>query len=285
VAVCLWSLLASLTALAREIPPFQLAAMSFAIAGALGCAYIVVSGKGLASLRFVPLPAWALGVAGLFGYHFLYFLALRTAPALEANLLNYLWPLLIVLFSALLPAGGKRQGLRWWHLAGALLGLAGTLLILTAGGKAGFSAQAWGGYMAAAGAAFVWAFYSVLSRHFAHVPSSAVAGYCLLTAVAAALCHLVFETTVWPSNASGWAAVAGLGAGPVGLAFYVWDHGVKHGDIRVLGAAAYATPLLSTLLLVLFGLGQASPALWAACALITGGAILAAWEMLAPGRQ
>ncbi len=279
VAICLWSLLASLTALARDIPPFQLAAMSFAIAGILGLAYIAISGTQMAALRGVPLPAWALGVAGLFGYHFLFFLALRRAPALEANLLNYTWPLLIVLFSARIPVQGARAGLRWWHLAGTALGFAGTLLILTSSGKPGFHAQAWSGYLAAVGAAVVWALYSVLSRRFAHVPSIAVTGYCLATAAAATLCHLIFETSVWPGDAGGWATIAGLGAGPVGLAFYVWDYGVKHGDIRVLGAAAYATPLLSTLLLVLLGLGQSTPALWAACALIIGGALLAAWDM------
>ena len=77
-----------------------------------------------------------------------------------------------------------------------------------------------------------------------------------------------------------WAAVAGLGIGPVGAAFYVWDYGVKHGDIRVLGAAAYATPMLSTLALVTLGSSTAGPALWTACILITAGAALAAREML-----
>ena len=112
------------------------------------------------------------------------------------------------------------------------------------------------------------------------MPSTAVAGFCLATALLAALCHLAFETPSWPRTSTEWAAVAALGLGPVGLAFYVWDYGVKHGDIRVLGAAAYAAPLLSTLLLVLFGLGTATPSLWLACALITGGAVLAAKELL-----
>ncbi len=282
VAVLLWSLLATLTTLTRPVPPFQLAAMSFAIAGALGLLYIVLSGGRIGDLLRVPRGAWLLGFAGLFGYHFLYFLALRRAPPLEANLLNSLWPLLIVLLSAVIPAGGVRQGLRWWHLAGALLGLTGTVLILAPGAQPGFHALAWVGYAAALGAAVTWALYSVASRRFAQVPSTAVAGYCLATAAAAALCHALFETTVWPSDALAWGAVAGLGLGPVGAAFYVWDHGVKHGDIRVLGAAAYATPLLSTLLLVGLGLSKAGPALWVACGLITGGAVLAAREMLFP---
>lgn len=287
VAVILWSLLASLVALTRAVPPFQLAAMAFAVAGIIGLVYLVVSGEGLRVLLKVPPAAWALGVGGLFGYHFLYFVALRRAPALEANLLNYLWPLLIVLLSAVLPTPARGQGLRWWHVAGALLGLAGTVLIITAHGDAAFRTNAWRGYVAAVGAALVWSHYSVLSLRFAHVPSSAVTGFCIVTAVASAACHLAFEITFWPHGALEWAAVVAMGLGPVGLAFYVWDYGVKHGDIRVLGGAAYLTPLLSTLLLVTLGLGEATPALWAACALITGGAVLAARELLfaSPGKS
>jgi drug/metabolite transporter (DMT)-like permease len=101
-----------------------------------------------------------------------------------------------------------------------------------------------------------------------------------VTACAATLAHLALETTVWPASRIEWLAIAGLGLGPVGAAFYFWDYGVKHGDIRVLGAAAYTAPLLSTLSLVAFGLSQATPSLWVACVFITAGAVLAAKDML-----
>src|SRR5690606_27756765 len=109
------------------------------------------------------------------------------------------------------------------------------------------------GYLCALGAALAWSIYSVLSRRFAAVPSDAITGFCLATAVLAGACHLMFETTVWPDTAWQWAAIVGLGLGPVGLAFYVWDIGVKHGDIQVLGAASYAAPLLSTGILIATG--------------------------------
>jgi drug/metabolite transporter (DMT)-like permease len=56
-----------------------------------------------------PPTAWALGVCGLFATRPLYFTALAHAPAVEASLIAYPGPLLLVLFSALLP--GER--LRW----------------------------------------------------------------------------------------------------------------------------------------------------------------------------
>ncbi|MDH3579094.1 MAG: EamA family transporter [Hyphomicrobiales bacterium] len=289
IAILLWSLLAALTTLSGQIPPFQLVAMSFALAGALGLVYLARDRQGLRFLSSVPPGAWALGVAGLFGYHFFFFLALRSAPAAEANLINYLWPLLIVLFSALLPARGGAGGLKWWHVTGAMLGLAGTALIIAGG--SGESAESvthtspWFGYTAALIAAFVWSGYSVANRRFTEVPSASVAGFCLVTSVLATVAHLLFEETLWPASTTEWLAAIGLGLGPVGAAFYVWDYAVKHGDIRVLGAAAYAIPLLSTLLLVALGIASAEPVLWLACALITGGAILAAKEMLFPARK
>lgn len=266
-AVALWSTLALLTVLAGGLPPLQLVAMTFAIAGGAGIAVRAFGGRNGAA-RGVPAGAWLLGVAGLFGYHAFYFAALALAPAVEANLINYLWPLLIVLLAGLLP--GQRLGGR--HLAGAALGLGGCALAI--GGGAGFEAAHLPGYACALGAALTWSSYSVLNRRFGEVPSDAVAGFCLATAVLAALVHLAFETTRWPEG-SAWLAVLGLGLGPVGLAFFVWDHGVKHGDLRLLGVLAYAAPVLSTLWLVLAGRADGGFALWVGCALVVAGALVA----------
>jgi drug/metabolite transporter (DMT)-like permease len=142
------------------------------------------------------------------------------------------------------------------------------------------SSSALAGYGVALLSALTWSGYSVLSRLFAKVPSSAVTLYCAATAIAAAFAHLALEDTVWPQSTAQWLAVLGLGIGPVGLAFYVWDHGCKHGDLRVLGVSAYFAPLLSTILLVAFGLAAGSPVLWLAAFAITAGALLASKDML-----
>ena len=272
-AILLWASLALLTAASGAMPPFQLAALTFAVGGLVGLAYAAARGK-LGALR-QPWPVWLHGAGGLFCYHALYFAALRGAPPAQAGLIAYLWPLLIVLLSSLLP--GERLTRR--HILGALLGLSGVAVLLL-GGEAGaaFEMRYAPGYGCALAAAFVWAGYSVLSRRFAAVPTEAVAGFCLATALLAALCHLAFETTVWPQGAAQWLAVLGLGAGPVGLAFYVWDIGMKQGDIKLLGVASYAAPVLSTLLLVAAGFAAPSLALGLACALIVGGALTASGQ-------
>lgn len=275
-AILMWSLLALLTVASGEAPPFQLAALTFVIGGAIGAVW-VTRARAWGALRQPP-QVWLLGVSGLFGYHALYFLALRLAPPAEAGLLNYFWPLLIVLFSGFLPG----EHLRWYSIAGGLLGLVGTVILFLGKGIAP-ALDYVAGYSAAFCAAFVWAGYSVLSRRFVGVPTAAVAGFCLATALLAALCHIAFETTVWPRTAGEWLAVAALGIGPVGIAFYAWDIGVKRGDIRLLGVASYAAPLLSTFFLVLAGYAEASLTLWFSALLIAGGGLLAAKDML--GKQ
>ncbi len=274
-AIIMWSLLAVMTVATGRIPAFQLAAMTFAIGGLVGCASWLFRPEGISALRQPPI-AWIVGVGGLFGYHALYFLALRLAPPAEAGLLNYLWPLLIVLFSSLLP--GER--LAPHHLIGALLGLVGTVLLVAGNTSIQFEHNQIAGLAAAFIAAFVWAAYSVMSRRLASVPTDAVAGFCLATAALAAIVHACAETTVWPETLAQWLAIAALGIGPVGLAFYVWDIGMKRGDIRVLGAAAYATPLLSTAFLILAGFAKPTAALGIAAVLIAGGGLIAAKDMI-----
>lgn len=271
VALLLWSSLAALTVATGSIPAFQLLAMTFVIGALAGMAGWMFRPTAMTALRQRPV-VWLVGVAGLFGYHALYFLALRFAPAAEAGLLNYLWPLLIVLMSAWLP--GERLAVH--HVVGALLGFTGVVMLFGGDLSGAFQGRYAPGFLAALCAAFFWASYSVLSRKFGAVPTDVVTGFCIATAVLATLVHLVFEPTVMPQTAMQWFAVVLLGLGPVGLAFYAWDIGMKRGDIRLLGAASYATPLLSTLLLVVVGYAEATSSLWLAALLIAGGGLLAA---------
>jgi drug/metabolite transporter (DMT)-like permease len=266
-AVLMWSLLALLTIASAPMPPFQLAAVCFAIGGALGLVWTLRQGPGV--LRGIGWRVYAFGTAGLFGYHALYFTAFRVAPAAETGLVAYLWPLFIVLLSGLLP--GER--LRWSHVLGAVIALAGAALIVLAPG-AGGAAPA--GLALAFLCALVWAGYSVLSRRLGAVPTEAVTVFCLGSAVLSFGAHRLVETTLWPATGAGWLAVLALGLGPVGAAFFTWDIGMKRGDIQLLGVASYAAPLLSTLALVASGLARPTPVLAVAALLIALGAALAA---------
>lgn len=270
ISIWLWGCLALFTELTGgAVPPFQMMAITFVIAWALMMLNWLRQGSlGLQHMR-QPIPAWLLGVGGLFGYHLVYFAAMRRAPVADVSLLAYLWPLLIVIFASFLPGGRLRSQ----HLGGAVLALIGCYLLI---GGANFQAQYTAGYALALSCALLWSGYSVLNRLLPAVPTDAVGWFCLVVALLASLAHLALEQTVWPSDLLVWVGLIGLGLGPVGIAFFTWDYGVKHGNLPLLGVLSYSTPLISVLLLVLFGLTQPSPALWWACGLIVAGSTLAA---------
>lgn len=281
IAVLLWATLALFTASTGAVPPFQLMAMTFAIAFGFAalkwCYDAMTRGKDAFAFLVQPWPVWTIGIGGLFLYHLFYFVALDNAPAVEASLIAYLWPLLIVLFSALLPG----EKLYWQHVAGAVIGMAGAGLLILARDTGSGTEPAGNmlGYGAAIACAFTWSIYSVLSRRFGSAPTDLVGAFCGVTALLGLLCHLGTETTVWPADSWQWLAIVALGLGPVGAAFFVWDYGVKRGDIKALGAISYASPLISTLLLIATGKASATMAVLLGCIAIVGGAVLAARDL------
>ncbi|MDP9530528.1 DMT family transporter [Pseudomonas protegens] len=269
-AVGLWSCLALLTTLTAGIPPFQLLYLSFAVAFIASVLILALRNVGGFSDWRQPWPVWALGFIGIFSYHALYFFALKFAPAAEASLIAYLWPLFIVLLSAL---GGHHRRI-FKQLLGALLGLLGTLFILLQKETSVAHGSPIMGYLAALAGALVWASYSVLNRRFQQIPSSVIGGICGLVALAGWMCHLLFESPVQP-NKQQWLAIIALGLGPVGLAFFAWDHATKYGHLGMLGALSYLAPLISTFLLFFAGKVEVQPIILLSALLIISGAIIA----------
>jgi len=274
-AIILWGSLALFSILTTNIPAFQLTAMAFFVASFIGLILLKKQNIKIKELFKIPLKVWFIGVFGLFGYHFFYFLAIKNAPAVEANLLNYLWPLLIVLFSSFLP----NEKLRWFHILGALFGLIGALLLVSKGGNFSFDVQYIWGYIFALIAALTWSSYSVISRTLAHIPTYSISGFCIVTVVLSTICHFIFETTVIPNQSELFGALM-LGLGPVGGAFYLWDYGVKNADIKLLGSISYFTPLLSTFILVLLGYATFTLSITLACIFIILGSFISSAQYL-----
>lgn len=245
-AIALWSSLASLGVALTHIPPLLLTGLSLCIGSLIA---LPLSGFDLKRWR-VPLSTLALGVYGLFFYHFLLFVALQHAPAVQANLLNYLWPLLIVLLAPVLLPG---MALRALHVAAGLLGFAGAAVVIF-GSAANTSAAAaptgWSwGYLAAMAAAFIWASYSLLTTRVAPFATSAIGGFALVSGLLALLCHALLEPAVHLSARDA-VLLALIGLGPMGAAFFLWDKALKTGDPRQIGILSYLTPLLSTAMLM-----------------------------------
>ncbi|AGT09661.1 DMT family transporter [Paracoccus aminophilus] len=270
IALASWAALAFLTTLGRGIPPFEMLALNAAVAFALGCLYLARRGrKGFAVLR-QPVQAWLLAAGAIFAYHALYFYALASVPPARASLICFFWPLLIVVFAAL-----ANRRLQAAHLIGALLGLLGVFLIFADGARGAEPTGAVSGYFAAAACAVIWAAYSVANRRYAGVPSEMLIGVAGLVALASGLCHFAFETTVLPDLRQG-IAILLLGIFPLGVGFLAWDHATKYGNLPLLGALSYLTPLVSTLVLIASGQTTATLGLGLAALAIVAGAAIAA---------
>ena len=265
-AIALWGSLAPLGFLLAHVPPFLLTGLGLLVGSLIA---LPLSGGKPSSLK-VPLRTLALGVYGLFGFHFLLFIALRHAPPVQANLVNYLWPLGIVLMAPLFLPGMRLRGL---HVVAALLGFAGAALaILGGGGNALQGGFAWG-YLPALASAFVWASYSLLTQRVPPFPSAAIGLFGLVSGVLSLTCHGLLEPSVTLSDTDWWLIVA-MGLGPLGAAFYLWDAALKQGDARQIGVLSFITPLLSTLALLWVRQEAPSPSVLLAATMIIGAAVL-----------
>lgn len=269
-AIILWGTLALFADMAGNIPPFQLLTITFGIIFLMMLAKWFIRKEPMLHYFKQPLSAWMLGIAGLFGYHFFYFIAVANAPTVEASLIAYLWPLLIVIFSSLLP--GEQRYLRHWM--GAAIALFGCLQLLGFS-KSDFQSQYLTGYLAAALCAFIWAGYSVATRLVKQVPTDTIGWICGAVSLLAYAMHLMTETTHWPSDHTQWIGIIGLGTGAFGFTFVFWDYGLKHGNIQLLGILAYAAPIISTVLLIFANKATFSTELVIACIAVTSGALIA----------
>jgi drug/metabolite transporter (DMT)-like permease len=259
-AIALWASLASLGVALKHVPPFLLTGVALVI-GSIPAWPLVKQWK-------VPPRTLALGIYGLFGYHFLLFIALRLAPPVEANLVNYLWPLLIVVLAPVILPGLR---LRPLHVVAALFGFAGAAVAILGSGGSTSAAWSWG-YLPALASAFIWATYSLGTRRVAAFPTAAIGLFGLVSGLLSLACHALLEP---PATLSGrdWLLVAVMGLGPLGAAFFLWDKALKHGDARHIGILSYLTPLASTALLMLVTGRPLNASIALAAALIIGAAV------------
>jgi drug/metabolite transporter (DMT)-like permease len=265
-AIFLWASLATLATLLSEIPPLLLTGIGLVIGSLIS---LPLSRFRLSSWK-IPLKTLMVGVYGLFGYHLMLFVALQTAPAVEANLVNYLWPLLIVVLA---PLFTKSLKLLPRHVIAVSAGFTGAAIAITSNGQAGLSFDFETGYLFALAAAIIWSTYSLLTTKLPGFPTSAIGLFGLVAGVLAIAAHFLLEEPAVISGSDWWLLVI-LGLGPLGASFYLWDAALKIGDPRRIGLLAFLTPLLSTVLLLVVSGRMLSWQLAVATALIVGGAVL-----------
>ena len=263
-AIVLWSSLASLATLIPSVPVFLKTGVGLVIGSVIALPLARFQIKQLAVKPKILL----LGVYGLFGYHAALFIALSTSPSVQANLVNYLWPLLIVLLA---PLFSKKVKLNLRVVIGGLMGFIGASLAILSGSSS--DGLFYSGYLFAFMAAVIWSTYSLATNRIGSFPTPSVGLFALVSGILSIAMHFVFETQVSLSSFD-WMILVLLGLGPLGAAFYLWDYAIKRSNPQEIGLLSFLTPLLSTGFLLVIS-GQALSWLLAiAAALIVGGSLI-----------
>jgi drug/metabolite transporter (DMT)-like permease len=232
-----------------------------------------VLGCGFLFVLYTALLYWAVG------------LARSREQVLEIALVNYLWPALTILFSV--PILNLRA--KGWLWPGTALALAGVVLVMTQGTRVSW-ASFWGHlqgnpipFLLAMTAAIAWALYSNLARRWS-APESGGAADLFVPATGLVLLGLrllTHEPAGWSWRAAGEAL--GLAAITT-LAYLFWDLAMRKGNLLLVVACSYFTPLLSTLVSCTYLGVSPGPKLWAGCLLLVAGSLLS-WNSVSGVRS
>ena len=243
-AIPLWATWPCLAIRTFEIPPLEFLAMMFLVGWLVLASLHRPTKTGIDRLsKRSWLPAAAFAVS-LSGGDIAFIAATHRIPAAQANLISYLWPVMIVVFGAAI--GLFRLRLR--HIIGLGLGFSGAVILIW-DGRISISLSGIG--LALLNGAF-WAGYCILRLAWKKPAENVLARGCAISALLCASLHVFLEPTLIPSL-GGLVATAAAGILPLALGNFVWDQGFRRGDSQLLAVMAYATPLCSALLLAALG--------------------------------
>lgn len=263
-----WAVAAVLIAATTAIPTFQILTIAFAMSFIATAISLTINKRWSVVLK-QPWSLWLLGILGIFGTNVFYISAYKFAPASHAELINFLYPILIILLAGLLP--NERFTVK--HLLAGSLGFYGIFYLITDGmGLSGFQWQYWPGYTLAFCDAMSWAVFSLAMRHHQHSPPEMVGIFCGIGALLSLVMHVVVEATVVPTFNETLLLIL-MGLTGQGAAYYCWDFGVKRGDLKLLSVFSYFGPVMSLALMILFGYAQFSLTLLVACSLVVAGGL------------
>lgn len=242
----MWSCYALLVSAMKGVPTFEMLTIIFL------CGFLAISARltirGEWHKIKQPLIVWIVGVVGILGNDFTTIAAFKAAPPVQVELINYLWPMMVVLFACLLP--GERFTFK--HFLSAFIGLYGAYILMTHNhGMAGFHWNYMTGYILAFSGGVIWALYCLISRYHNNTPLDMLGMYFGIGAIVSFACHWQYEPSVMPS-AGQFIILAIMALTTSGLAYFCWDFGCKRGNVKLLSILTYGNPILSALLLIAF---------------------------------
>lgn len=207
------------------------------------------------------------------------------AQTMEVGMVNYLWPSLTILFAVLF--NGVRT--RWWLYPGLLVAFGGIIVILS--GDKGFSltefvarfAENPVSYLLALVAAVTWVGYSSMTRAWGNGINPSTIIFAVDTLVFLVLWFLDIGSQPVAASAHGLMSVI-FGGIAVGMAYVVWTLGMSKGNITVLAAASYFTPVLSCVFATFWIGAELNSSFWTGVVLVVAGSLLC-WDATGRGMK
>uniref|UniRef100_A0A0Q9Z2U4 Aromatic amino acid exporter YddG n=1 Tax=Candidatus Berkiella aquae TaxID=295108 RepID=A0A0Q9Z2U4_9GAMM len=272
-ALIMWTVEPLLISEVNGLPIFEVLAIIFFSSFAL-TALRLTKRRAWHTVLKQPAFIWLAGLTGICLSDFAYIYGAQYAPIAHVDLIDYLWPCLVVAFTSMLP----KERFTPQHIIGALLGLLGIyVLVHHEISLNGFNFNYFIGYLLALFGAVLWGGYSAFSRYFKKVPTEMIGMYCGLGALLCLGLHLKFETFVTPTWTQGSLAVV-TGISGAGIAYQLWDYGVKYGDVYLLSTITYVARIAAMALLVMFGKEPLTWSLVIACSLASIGVFISGMD-------
>ncbi|MGQ0526609.1 MAG: DMT family transporter [Alphaproteobacteria bacterium] len=266
IALIMWAFTSVVLALLSGISTFEIVGAAFFLCFIGMTGSQIVNKEPIASYWRRPLSEYLFWLLGPGLYTVLLYMAFKMAPPFEVNILNYLWPILLVIFASFM----HDVTLNLTRAAGIIAGFSGLFIVTIPPASDNFFDDFNWGHGLALICAVLWSSYSAL-RKKPNYPMGFLAPLCFVFSMICFLLDMTFETTVIPN---GFQIFLILVLGITRLSYALWDTAMKSGDIMLLTSLSYFLPLITTLLLVVFGFGTERPLVALGAVLIIGGCLL-----------
>ena len=267
-ALVLWAMAPLLLCELDAIPTFQLSGLVLMIA------FLFVSAKLTIQQQWKrvrqPVSVWMAGFLIILINQAAYVYSMKLVSPAEAEVVYYLWPILLVIVSNLFLAE-KRS---WMPVAASTFGFSGIYLLMSSDADVAFSYEVCIGYSAAFAAALAWVFYSLYTRHHRALPLEMNGMWCGLAALGCFALHGLFESPAPAISLYQWGLLTFIGVGILSLSLFLWATGMRHGHLNVLSVMAYMTPIISVSMLVLCGRAPFTEVLFFSAQLVILGGLL-----------
>lgn len=196
-----------------------------------------------------------MGFVGLFLYYAFYYYGIRVMTAQDACIINYLWPLMIVVFSVFI----LKEKMNVKKLLAVLLSFAGVVMVATKGNIANIDMTNLKGILSCVAAAVCYGLFSVYNKKKAYDQNVGMMFFFGVAALASGVVSILTEE-IQTLNRIQLAGSLWIGVFVNAIAYLAWGIALNNGETAKISNLAYITPFLS--MLVSFVLLEEPLSLW-----------------------